>query len=68
MSGLIPWTVLLSTLLYPFYLLEMASVLARCGVDRRDIAKWALRQADRQRFADMIRAARGSHHNDGLGS
>jgi hypothetical protein len=45
-------------LAYPIYLLLMAGVLAVCGVSRKDIAKWALRQADRQRLTDLIRAAR----------
>lgn len=49
---------LLLLLAYPIYLLLMAAVLAMCGVARRDIAKWALRQADRQRVIDLIRAAR----------
>lgn len=46
-------------LAYPAYLLLMAGVLALCGVSRADIAKWALRQADRQRLVDLLRAARG---------
>lgn len=45
-------------LAYPAYVLMMAGVLAVCGVPRRDIARWALRQADRQRLTDLIRAAR----------
>jgi hypothetical protein len=37
----------------------MAGVLAICGVSRAEIAKWALRQADRHRFLDLVRAAHG---------
>lgn len=50
---------LLVMLAYPIYLLLMAAVLAMCGVTRKDIAKWALKQADRQRLIDLIRAVRG---------
>jgi hypothetical protein len=49
----------LVVLLYPIYVLMMAGVLAICGVPRSDIAKWALKQAGRQRTTDLIRAARG---------
>jgi hypothetical protein len=45
--------------LYILYLLAMAGFLAICGVPRKEIAKWALKQADRQRLTDLIRAARG---------
>ena len=45
-------------LTYPIYLLLMAGVLAVCGVTRKDIANWALKQANRQRVTDLIRAAR----------
>ena len=51
-----PWLPLAA---YPAYVLMMALVLKICGVERGDIAKWALRQADRQRVIDLIRAARG---------
>ena len=44
---------------YLLYMLAMAGVLAICGVSRKEIAKWALKQADRQRLTDLIRAARG---------
>jgi hypothetical protein len=54
------WIVLIPLLSYPGYLLLMALVLAACGVSRQDIAKWALRQADRQRVSDLVRAARRS--------
>lgn len=45
--------------LYILYLLAMASFLAICGVPRKEIAKWALKQADRQRLTDLVRVARG---------
>ena len=44
---------------YPFYLLLMAGVMRICGVPKEDVAKWVLHQAGRQRFLDLIRAARG---------
>jgi hypothetical protein len=44
---------------YVLYLLAMAGFLAICGVSRTEIAKWALKQADRQRLTNLIRAARG---------
>lgn len=44
---------------YPVYVLVMGAVLAILGVARRDIARWALRQADRQHVADLIRTVRG---------
>jgi hypothetical protein len=54
------WHITLGLLLaYPVYVLLMAGVLAVCGVSRKEIAKWALKQADRHRFLDMVRAARG---------
>jgi hypothetical protein len=52
-------TGLLFLFAYPLYILVMAGVLRVCGVAKQDISKWALRQAGRQRFADLIRAARG---------
>ncbi len=45
--------------LYILFLLAIAAFLAICGVSRAEIAKWALKQADRQRLTDLIRAARG---------
>lgn len=45
-------------LAYPARVLVMAGVLAICGVPRKDIAKWALRQADRQPVADLVRSVR----------
>jgi hypothetical protein len=44
---------------YPFCVLLMAGALRVCGVEKSEIAKWALRQAERQRLADLVRAARG---------
>lgn len=44
---------------YVLYLLLMAAFLAVCGVPRAEIAKWAVKQADRQRLTDLVRAARG---------
>lgn len=44
---------------YPVYILIMAAVLRLCGVPKHDVAKWALRQAGRQRLRDLITAARG---------
>lgn len=59
-SALVEWPLLsLAVIAYPVYLLFMAGVLRICGVERAEIAKWALRQAGRQRFIDLIRAARG---------
>jgi hypothetical protein len=46
-------------LAYPAYILLMAGVLRLLGVPKTDIAKWALKQAERQRLADLVRAARG---------
>lgn len=43
---------------YVLYLLTLAGFLAICGVPRAEIAKWALKQADRQRLTDLIQAAR----------
>ena len=37
----------------------MAGVFRLCGVSKKDIAVWALRQAGRQRFLDLLAAARG---------
>ncbi|HET8641271.1 MAG TPA: hypothetical protein VFM37_05000 [Pseudonocardiaceae bacterium] len=44
---------------YVLYLLLMAAFLAVCGVPRAEIAKWAVKQAGRQRLTDLVRAARG---------
>jgi hypothetical protein len=46
-------------LAYPAYILLMAGVMRICGVPKAEIAKWVLRQAERQRLTDLIRAARG---------
>lgn len=56
------WSLSLSVavlLAYPVYILLMAGVLRLCGVEKAEIAKWALKQAGRQRFTDLVRAARG---------
>lgn len=55
-STLVPVLLLLA---YPIHLLLMAAVLAICGVPREDIAKWALKQAGRERFISLIQVARG---------
>lgn len=46
-------------LAYPLYILLMAGVLRLCGVSKQDTAAWALKQAGRHRFLDLIAAARG---------
>ena len=51
------WPLLL--LAYPLYLLLMAGALRLIGVPKKDVVAWALKQAERQRLTDMIRAARG---------
>jgi hypothetical protein len=53
-----PWAPLFVILAGPVYVLVMAGVLVVCGVKRSDIAKWALRQADRQRMRDLMSAAK----------
>ncbi len=58
LDTVLPFAPVLLLLAYPIYLLLMAAVLAVCGVTRKDIAKWALKQANRQRVTDLIRAAR----------
>jgi hypothetical protein len=50
---------LVGLLAYPAYILLMAGVLRLCGVPKSAVAKWALRQAGRQRLRDLIAAARG---------
>ena len=54
---MVPVLVLLA---YPAYLLLMAGVLRIVGARRSDIVKWALRQADRQRLVELVRAVRGT--------
>jgi hypothetical protein len=44
-------------LAYPVYVLLMAAVLRICGVSPEDVAKWALKQADRHRVVELIRVA-----------
>jgi hypothetical protein len=51
-------------LAYPLYVLLMAGALRVCGVERAEIAKWALKQSGRQRLTDLIRAARGLPPDD----
>jgi hypothetical protein len=59
-SFLVEWpTFLLLIISYPLVVAAMAVVLRAVGVSRRDIARWALRQAGRQRLGDLIRALRG---------
>jgi hypothetical protein len=50
---------LATPLAYAVYVLVMAGVLRICGVHKVDTARWALRQAGRERFIDLMRAARG---------
>ena len=59
MPGYWPVLSLAVLLAYPAYILLMAAVLRLCGVEKAEIAKWALKQADRQRFTDLVSAARG---------
>jgi hypothetical protein len=58
LDGLTPMMALVALFSYPAYLLIMACVLRACGVPRKEIARWALRQADRQRAADLVRSLR----------
>lgn len=58
-DSLSPWFGFVIPLAYPVYVLLMAGVLHLCGVKKTEIAKWALKQAGRQRFTDLISAARG---------
>lgn len=44
---------------YILYLFAMAGFLAICGVPRSEIAKWALKQAGRQRLVDLVSVALG---------
>jgi hypothetical protein len=53
-----PVSAALILLSYPVYVLAWAGILAICGVPRKEIAKWALRQADRQRLSDLISSFR----------
>lgn len=63
-----PLAVVLLFLLYPVYLLIMAGVLRLCGVEKQEIAKWALRQAGRQRFIDLLQATRGGPNSTSTAS
>ncbi|MCH6165179.1 hypothetical protein [Pseudonocardia alaniniphila] len=51
------WGILIAPIAYPAYVL-MAAVFSVCGVPRGEITECALKQADRQRFANLVRAAR----------
>jgi hypothetical protein len=53
------WWQLVLLLAYPVYLLLMASVLRLIGAPKDEVVKWVLKQADRQRLTDLVRAARG---------
>jgi hypothetical protein len=53
------WLWPLALLVYPTYILLMSAVLRLIGVPKGDVVRWALRQADRQRFTDLVHAARG---------
>ena len=59
MSGLSWQFVLFGPLVFPIFLLCVAGVLRLIGVPKDKVAEWALRQANRQRLTDLIRAARG---------
>jgi hypothetical protein len=50
-----PWLLIF---LYPLHLLLMSTVLRVIGVPKEEVAKWALKHADRQRLTDLIKAAR----------
>ena len=57
-DGLSPMMAIVTVFSYPAYVLIMAGVLGACGVPRKEIAKWALRQADRRRITDLVRSLR----------
>ena len=48
----------------PLYIAVVAMVLRACGNSKPAVAKWALRQADRNRMIEIVRAVRGKA-NDG---
>jgi hypothetical protein len=66
-DGVSPISTALVVLSGPAYVLAWAGVLAICGVPRREIAKWALRQADRQRLIDLISSLRAPRKPDPSG-
>lgn len=43
----------------PLYIAVVALVLRACGNSKPAVAKWALRQADRNRMIEIVRAVRG---------
>lgn len=43
----------------PLYIIVVALVLRACGNSKPAVAKWALRQADRNRMIEIVRAVRG---------
>ncbi|PRY31919.1 hypothetical protein [Pseudosporangium ferrugineum] len=57
-DGLSPVAAIILLLSYPAFVLIMAGVLRMCGVSRDEIAKWALRQAYRQRVTDFVHSIR----------
>jgi hypothetical protein len=59
MSEYVPLLALAAPVLYAVHILLTALVLRLCGVSRREVARWALRQAGHRRIAELIRAARG---------
>jgi hypothetical protein len=57
--------------IYPAQVLLMAVVLRLCGVPKDEVAKWALRRADKRLIEEAIRIARGlrdARRQDHLGS
>lgn len=63
-DGLSPLSAAIFLLSYPAYVLAWAGVLAICGVTRKEIAKWALRQAGRQRLNDLVSSFRTPRGHD----
>jgi hypothetical protein len=50
---------LLLFLIFPLYLALMAGIMRLYGATKMEVVAWLLRSAERQRLADLIRAARG---------
>lgn len=48
----------------PLYIAVVALVLRACGNSKPAVAKWTLRQADRNRMIEIVQAIRGKA-NDG---
>jgi len=44
---------------HPLYIIVVALTLRACGNSKAAVAKWALRQADRNRMIEVVRAIRG---------